>query len=45
LLAVVAHAARGDIVVDVERVPLSDVPRGWDRQLTGTAAGRVVLTP
>lgn len=44
LLAVVGHAARGDIVVDHERVPLEDAAAGWDRQVTGAAKGRVVLT-
>ncbi|MFL6099707.1 MAG: zinc-binding alcohol dehydrogenase family protein [Actinomycetales bacterium] len=44
LLAVVGHAARGDIVVDHERVPLEDAATGWERQVSGTANGRVVLT-
>lgn len=45
LLAVVAHASRGDIVVEHERVPLAEASAGWDRQVSGTAAGRVVLVP
>jgi NADPH:quinone reductase-like Zn-dependent oxidoreductase len=44
LLAVVGHAARGDIVVDHERVALEDAAAGWDRQVSGRANGRVVLT-
>ena len=31
-LRLTEHAARGDIVVDVERVPLDDVAAAWERQ-------------
>ncbi len=44
LLAVLGHAARGDIEVTHERVPLAEAARGWERQRAGEAAGRVVLT-
>ncbi len=44
LLTVLAHAARGDIAVDHEPIPLSDAARAWERQQAGNATGRVVLT-
>jgi NADPH2:quinone reductase len=40
----VGHAAAGDIVVDVETVPLEDVADAWRRQADGQA-GKLVLTP
>lgn len=43
LLAVVRHAAEGSLSVAHERVPLEEAARGWERQATGTASGRVVL--
>jgi NADPH:quinone reductase-like Zn-dependent oxidoreductase len=42
----VAHlAARGDLVVDHEVVPLAEVGDAWRRQAEGTARGRIVLVP
>jgi NADPH2:quinone reductase len=39
------HAARGDVRVDVERVPLAGVAAAWERQ--GRAAGgpKTVIVP
>jgi NADPH:quinone reductase-like Zn-dependent oxidoreductase len=37
------HAARGDIQVDVERVPLEDVENAWRRQQEGPGAKLVVV--
>lgn len=47
LAAVVAHAARGELVVDHEVVALSAVADAWTRQAQGRAARRLVvdLTP
>ncbi|GAB2926542.1 zinc-binding alcohol dehydrogenase family protein [Nonomuraea fastidiosa] len=38
-------AVSGRLHVDHEAVPLEDVASAWHRQSTGTAAGRLVLTP
>lgn len=43
-LRMTAHAARGDIVVSLERVPLRDIAAGWDRQKAGGGA-KLVLVP
>jgi NADPH:quinone reductase-like Zn-dependent oxidoreductase len=43
LLAVVGHAARGDITVQHERVSLADSTEAWIRQSAGTTSGRVVI--
>ena len=32
------HVARGDIVIDFERIPLADVASAWERQRTGAPA-------
>lgn len=40
----VGHAVAGDIVVDVERVPLDAVAEAWQRQADGTA-GKLVVVP
>jgi NADPH:quinone reductase-like Zn-dependent oxidoreductase len=38
------HVARGDIVIDFERIALADVARAWERQRTGAGA-KLVLIP
>jgi NADPH:quinone reductase-like Zn-dependent oxidoreductase len=38
------HAARGDIVIDFERIALADVASAWERQRTGAGA-KLVLIP
>jgi NADPH:quinone reductase-like Zn-dependent oxidoreductase len=38
------HVARGDIVIDFERIPLADVASAWERQRTGAGA-KLVLIP
>ena len=38
------HAAKGDIVVSHEEVPLADVASAWDRQRAG-AGTKLVLVP
>jgi NADPH2:quinone reductase len=38
------HVARGEIVIDLERVPLADVASAWERQRTGAGA-KLVLIP
>jgi NADPH:quinone reductase-like Zn-dependent oxidoreductase len=43
LTAVVRHAARGELVVDHELVPLSAVADAWNRQATGRADRRLVV--
>lgn len=42
--ALTRHVANGDIAVDLEIVPLSDVATAWHRQLTG-AGTKLVLDP
>jgi NADPH:quinone reductase len=43
LSAVVAHAARGELVVDHEVVAMSDVAAAWSRQAQGRADRRLVV--
>ncbi|SEO46049.1 quinone oxidoreductase family protein [Trujillonella endophytica] len=43
--AVLGHAARGRLAVDAEHLPLSDVAAAWERQASGRAPRRLVLTP
>jgi hypothetical protein len=43
-LRLTEHAARGDIVVDLERLPLSEVTSAWQRQRNG-ASTKLVLVP
>lgn len=44
-ISVIAHlAARGELAVDHEVVPLSDVADAWQRQAEGSTNGRIVLT-
>ena len=45
LTAVAGHAARGELTVAHEVVPLEDVADAWRRQVAGTTGGRIVLTP
>ena len=42
--AVLAHAAAGALAVESEQVPLADVAAAWERQATGRATRRLVLT-
>ena len=39
------HVARGEIVVDLERVPLEQVESAWRRQKEGTGGTKLVLVP
>jgi NADPH:quinone reductase-like Zn-dependent oxidoreductase len=41
----VEHAQRGDIVVDVERVPLERVGEAWERQSRAGGGAKLVLVP
>lgn len=43
LAAIVDHAARGDLTVDHEVVPLSDIGAAWERQALGGAPHRLVV--
>ena len=45
LETVLAHAAEGRLAVESEQVPLSAVTDAWERQATGRASARLVLTP
>ena len=44
-LELTRHAARGEIEVDVERVPLEDVATAWERQQQASGAQKQVLVP
>jgi hypothetical protein len=44
LLAVLAHAAHGDVIVSHDPLPLAEVGQGWERQRAGAAGGRIVVT-
>jgi NADPH:quinone reductase-like Zn-dependent oxidoreductase len=44
-LRVTGHAARGDIVVDVEPVALEDVAVAWERQRRVAGGPKVVIVP
>jgi NADPH:quinone reductase-like Zn-dependent oxidoreductase len=39
------HAARGEITVDLERVPLRDVASAWERQRSARGGPKLVLLP
>jgi NADPH:quinone reductase-like Zn-dependent oxidoreductase len=39
----IGHLARGEVVIDVEAVPLEQVADAWDRQRTATAGDKIVL--
>jgi NADPH2:quinone reductase len=41
----VEHAIRGEIEVDLERVPLDDVADAWRRQADGSARRKLVVVP
>ncbi len=43
-LRMTAHAARGEIAVNLERMPLRDIAAGWERQKAG-AGTKLVLIP
>ena len=44
-LRLTEHAARGDIVVDVDRRPLDDVEAAWERQREAAGGAKMVLVP
>jgi NADPH:quinone reductase-like Zn-dependent oxidoreductase len=39
------HVARGDITVDVDALPLSEVARAWEHQRSGAGGPKLVLLP
>jgi NADPH2:quinone reductase len=41
----VGHVTAGEIVFDVERVPLDDVAAAWQRQAAGAGGTKLVLVP
>ncbi len=41
----VGHVIAGDIVFDVERVPLAEVASAWQRQAEGAGGTKLVLVP
>ena len=43
-LRLTEHAANGDVVVDLDRLPLSEVATAWSRQRDG-AGTKLVLVP
>lgn len=38
-------AARGEVALDIEAVPLAEAPAAWARQIAGTAGRKLVLVP
>jgi NADPH2:quinone reductase len=44
-LRLTEHAARGDIVVDVDQRPLDDVGEAWERQRQAAGGPKMVLVP
>jgi NADPH:quinone reductase-like Zn-dependent oxidoreductase len=44
-LRLTEHAARGELVVDLERYPLEDVAAAWERQRDATGGAKLVLIP
>jgi NADPH2:quinone reductase len=44
-LRLTEHAARGDVVVDLQRYPLEDVHTAWDAQREATGGVKRVLLP
>jgi NADPH:quinone reductase-like Zn-dependent oxidoreductase len=44
-LRLTEHAARGDIVVDVEAVPLDEVADAWERQRRAAGGAKLVIVP
>jgi propanol-preferring alcohol dehydrogenase len=45
LAEVVALARAGAVALEIERVPLADVPAAYERLEAGAVAGRVVAVP
>jgi len=45
LTAVLDLAARGQVTVGHEQLPLEEAEQAWQRQAAGDAGGRVVLVP
>jgi NADPH2:quinone reductase len=41
----IEHARRGDLVIDVERIPLADVAGAWERQRESAGGPKLVLIP
>jgi NADPH2:quinone reductase len=41
--ALVGHAMRGEVEIDVERVPFDDLTDAWERQASGRATRKLVL--
>jgi NADPH:quinone reductase-like Zn-dependent oxidoreductase len=39
------HVAHGDIVIELERIPLADVATAWERQRRADAGAKLVLIP
>jgi NADPH2:quinone reductase len=44
-LRLTAHAARGDIAVDLDPCPLDDLPTAWERQREAAGGPKTVLVP
>ena len=44
-LALTRHVAAGDIAIDLEALPLSDVATAWERQAEGRGGPKLVLVP
>jgi NADPH:quinone reductase-like Zn-dependent oxidoreductase len=44
-LRLTEHAARGDVVVDVDALPLTDVGDAWERQRSAAGGAKMVLVP
>jgi hypothetical protein len=44
-LALTGHAARGDIIIDVDPVPLEQVAAAWERQRRAAGGPKTVLVP
>jgi hypothetical protein len=44
-LRLTEHAGRGDIAVDVDRLPLDEVATAWERQRRAAGGPKMVLIP
>ncbi|HWT25149.1 MAG TPA: zinc-binding dehydrogenase [Solirubrobacteraceae bacterium] len=44
-LRLTEHAARGDLAIDVDAVPLDDVAAAWERQRQAAGGPKIVLLP
>jgi NADPH2:quinone reductase len=42
--ALVEHGARGDVEIEVERIPFEDVAEAWRRQASGSPRSKLVVT-